>query len=87
MTIDTSAEGRQSRSKSSPVLAPGAKLERLTGGFYNISGAAVDPSGQLYFVDAHWQRIYRWLPEEKRAAIVRDSPLDPVQLASIRLAT
>src|SRR5262249_22227731 len=28
----------------------------------------------------HWQRIYRWLPEEKRAAIVRDSPLDPVQL-------
>jgi len=81
MMIDTSKKDDKVALKSSPVLAPGAKLERLTGGFYNISGAAVDPSGQLYFVDAHWQRIYRWLPEEKRAAIVRDSPLDPVQLA------
>lgn len=81
MTIDTSQKDDKVQSKSSPVLAPGAKVERLTGGFYNISGAAVDPAGQLYFVDAHWQRIYRWLPEEKRAAIVRDSPLDPVQLA------
>jgi sugar lactone lactonase YvrE len=80
MTIDTSEKDGKAPSKPSPVLAAGAKLERLTGGFYNISGAAVDPSGQLYFVDAHWQRIYRWLPEEKRVAIVRDSPLDPVQL-------
>lgn len=81
MTIDTSQKDDKVTPKSSPVLAPGAKPERLTGGFYNISGAAVDPSGQLYFVDAHWQHIYRWLPEEKRAAIVRDSPLNPVQLA------
>jgi sugar lactone lactonase YvrE len=80
MTIDTSEKDGKAPSKPSPVLAAGAKLERLTGGFYNISGAAVDPAGQLYFVDTHWQRIYRWLPEEKRAAIVRDSPLDPVQL-------
>jgi sugar lactone lactonase YvrE len=81
MTIDTSERDRETQEqKPSPVLADGAKVERLTGGFYNISGAAVDPAGQLYFVDAHWQRIYRWLPEEKRAAIVRDSPLDPVQL-------
>jgi sugar lactone lactonase YvrE len=55
-------------------------VNRLAGDFYNISGAAVDPTGQLYFVDAHWQRIYRWLPEQNRAEIVRDSPLDPVQL-------
>jgi sugar lactone lactonase YvrE len=67
--------------KKSTVLADGAKVERLTTGFYNISGAAVDDAGRLYFVDAHWQRIYRWLPEERRAEIVRDSPLDPVQLA------
>ncbi|RZU41027.1 sugar lactone lactonase YvrE [Edaphobacter modestus] len=81
MTIDTSSDDPETQpQKASPVLADGAKLERLAGGFYNVSGAAVDPAGQLYFVDAHWQRIYRLLPEEKRAAIVRDSPLDPVQL-------
>lgn len=65
----------------SPELAAGASVERLRGGFYNVSGAAVDNSGNLYFVDAHWQRIYRWLSEEKRLAIVRDNPLDPVQLS------
>ncbi|WP_334269223.1 glycosyl hydrolase family 28-related protein [Edaphobacter sp. HDX4] len=81
MTIDTSSNDHETvPAKSSSVLAEGAKVKRLTGGFYNISGAAVDPAGQLYFVDAHWQRIYRWLPEQNRAEIVRDSPLDPVQL-------
>jgi len=65
----------------SPVLAPGATTEKLAGGFYNISGAAVDASGQLYFVDAHWQRIYRWSPERKDLSIVRDNPSDPVNLA------
>jgi hypothetical protein len=28
----------------------------------------VDAAGQLYFVDAHFQRIYRWSPESKYAA-------------------
>ena len=36
-----------------PVLGAGATVEKLSSGFYNISGAAVDGSGQLYFVDAH----------------------------------
>ena len=64
-----------------PVVAPGAKLTKLATGFFNISGAAVDPSGHLYFVDAHWQRIYRWSPETREAVIVRDAPLEPVNLA------
>lgn len=63
------------------VLADGAKVEKLSTGFFNISGAAVNNSGQLYFVDAHWQRIYRWSPEIGNPAIVSDSPLSPVQLA------
>ena len=65
---------------ASPVLDPGAKVEKLTSGFFNISGAAVDQAGQLYFVDARMQRIYRWAPEAKDLAIVRDNPLDPVNL-------
>lgn len=62
------------------VVAPGAKVERLAGGFYNSSGGAVDAAGQLYFTDTHWQRIYRWSPTKKQLTIVRDSPLDPVNL-------
>ncbi len=67
--------------RSSAVLGSGAKVEELAGGFFNISGAAADPGGQLYFVDAHFQRIYKWSPETKSPIIVRDNPLDPVNLA------
>ena len=65
---------------NSDLTEKGAQVERLAGGFFNISGAAIDASGQLYFVDAHFQRIYRWLPEEHRAEVVSDAPLDAVNL-------
>jgi len=64
-----------------PVLAEGARLEKLAGGFFNISGGAVDSAGDFYFVDSKWQMIYRWSTASKQLSIVRDSPLDPVQLA------
>jgi sugar lactone lactonase YvrE len=67
--------------KASPVLARGAKVEKLAGGFFNISGGAVDPAGDFYFVDAHWQRIYRWATATNQLSIVRDAPLDPINLA------
>ena len=65
----------------SSILAAGARLKKLAVGFFNVSGAAVDPAGQLYFVDAYRQRIYRWSPQNSEAVIVRDNPLDPVNLA------
>ncbi len=65
----------------SPVLAPGSKLERLATGFFNISGGAVDAAGNLYFVDAKKQTIYRWTGATRVLSMVRDNPLDPVQLA------
>jgi sugar lactone lactonase YvrE len=64
----------------SSILPADARLKQLATGFFNISGAAVDPNGRLYFVDAHWQRIYRWSPEHSEAVVVRDNPLDPVNL-------
>lgn len=67
--------------KTSPLLANGAKIEKLAGGFFNISGGAVDRSGNFYFVDAKWQTIYRWSTTTHQLSIVRDNPLDPVQLA------
>lgn len=66
---------------SSTVLEPGAQVHPVATGFFNISGAAIDAAGRLYFVDAHRQRIYRWSPETSEAVIVRDQPLDPVNLA------
>jgi len=65
----------------SAVLAAGAKVEKLAGGFYNISGGASDPAGDFYFVDAKWQRIYRWSAAARLLSTVFDSPLDPVNLA------
>jgi len=64
-----------------PTLADGAKVEKLAGGFFNISGAAVDESGEIYFVDAKWQGIYRWSQLTRQVSVIRDNALDPVQLA------
>jgi sugar lactone lactonase YvrE len=64
----------------SNLTEKGGQVERLATGFYNISGAAIDAAGQLYFVDAHFQRIYRWSPESQRAVVVSDVPLDPANL-------
>ncbi len=65
----------------SPVVARGAKVEKLAGGFFNISGGAVGPLGDFYFVDAHWQRIYRWDSSSRQLSTVSDFPLEPVNLA------
>jgi hypothetical protein len=62
------------------LLAPGTRVEKLATGFFNISGAAVDAAGRLYFVDTRWHRIYRWTPETKTLSIIRDHPLNPVNL-------
>lgn len=63
-----------------PFLADGAKVEKLAGGFFNISGGAVDAAGDFYFVDAKWQRIYRWSASQHQLSLVRENPLDPVNL-------
>jgi len=65
---------------ASAVLAPDSKVEKLEDGFFSISGAAVDASGKLYFVDHHEQRIYGWSSTEG-LTIERNNPLDPVNLA------
>jgi len=51
----------------------GAQVQRLATGFFNISGAAIDSAGQLYFVDAHFQRIYRWSVESQYPVVVSDA--------------
>jgi hypothetical protein len=79
LTISGRAPELQQK-EPSPVLAAGAKVEKIAGGFFNISGGAVDSSGNVYFVDARWQTIYRWTAATRQLSKVRDNPLDPVQL-------
>ncbi len=66
---------------ASEVLAPGAKVEKLADGFFSISGGAVDAKGDLYFVDTHWQRIYRWNADTREAEVIASDPLEPENLA------
>jgi hypothetical protein len=65
----------------SSILARGAKLEKLAGGFFNISGGVAGPQGDFYFVDAHWNRIYRWDDTSRQLSTASDFPLEPVNLA------
>ena len=80
--LDLSGQAPQSKpALRSPVVTRGARVEKVAGGFFNISGGAVSPQGDFYFVDAHRQRIYGWNPASRQLSTVCDSPLEPVNLA------
>jgi sugar lactone lactonase YvrE len=76
--------GNPSRQKSdspSTVIEAGAKVEKLAGGFFNISGGTVDEQGNFYFVDSHWQRILRWDASKHQLSTISDFSLQPINLA------
>lgn len=79
--LDISEGRNRTASHSSASMLHSDFVQKLAGGFFNISGGAVGPQGDFYFVDAHWQRIYRWNPAARRVSIVSDYPLEPVNLA------
>jgi gluconolactonase len=45
---------------SSPVIAPGAKLEKLSGGFKFTEGPTSDAQGNIFFTDQPNNRIMEW---------------------------
>ena len=72
---------------SSPAPAKASAeggVRKLTGGFYNISGATLDPGGNLYFADIHEQKVYRWSPTANNGtgalSTIVDAPLDIANL-------
>src|SRR6202041_1950049 len=79
LTISSRAPKVQPNQPSA-VLAEGAKVEKVTGGFFNISGGAVDSSGNVYFVKPNGQRFSPGTTATPNFSKVRDNPLDPVQL-------
>ena len=67
--------------KPHAVLEVEANITMLAGGFFNISGGAVSPSGDPYFIEARWNTIYRWNAGTHYLQTVRENPLQPVNLA------
>ncbi|SHG38628.1 glycosyl hydrolase family 28-related protein [Massilia sp. CF038] len=65
-----------------PVIGrPSAhKVEKLADGFFSLGGAVADAKGKLYFVERKFNRIYSWT-RPRGLEVVRDAPLDPVNLA------
>ncbi|NGZ86282.1 glycosyl hydrolase family 28-related protein [Duganella aceris] len=63
-----------------PLAAPTHRIDKLEEGFYSIAGGVVDAKGKLYFVDRRFNRIYSW-SKDAGLVVVRDAPLDPVNLA------
>jgi hypothetical protein len=63
-----------------PKPADYSRVKKLAGGFFNISGGAVDPEGNFAFVDAKWHRIYLWNAGKGQVSTLQDTPLNPVNV-------
>jgi hypothetical protein len=61
-------------------VAREATVEKIAGGFHNICGGAVGPDGDIYFVDAHEQRIYRWNSSARKLITLSPIPPEPINL-------
>lgn len=56
---------RGSDAEDSSVVAEGAKVEKLAGGFKFTEGPAVDAEGNVFFTDQPNNRIYKWSVDGK----------------------
>ncbi len=54
------------------VVAPGAKVEKLAGGFAFTEGPAADPNGDIYFSDIPNNRIHKWDVQAKKLSTFRE---------------
>jgi hypothetical protein len=66
-----------------PVLAEGARVRKVAGGFTNIDGLAAGAAGEAWFVDQHWHRIHRW-SEDRGLSLVTDAIPQPVAIVPDR---
>lgn len=57
----------------SGIIAPGAKVKKLSGGFKFTEGPAVDAQGNVFFTDQPNNRIHKWSVDGK-LSIFHDSP-------------
>jgi gluconolactonase len=55
----------------SPVIAPGARLEKLAGDFKFTEGPAADAGGNVYFTDLPNDRILKWSTDGKLSTFLQ----------------
>jgi gluconolactonase len=55
------------------IIAPGAKLEKLAGGFAFTEGPTCDKAGNVFFVDQPNDRIMEWSVDEKLSTFMQPS--------------
>jgi gluconolactonase len=55
----------QTNEQPQSLIAPGAKLEKLSGEFQFAEGATCDPSGNVFFTDQPNDRILKWSVDGK----------------------
>jgi hypothetical protein len=58
---------------SQGVVAPGATLEKLAGGFAFTEGATCDKNGNVFFVDQPNDRIMEWSADGKLSTFMQPS--------------
>jgi gluconolactonase len=56
------------------IIAPGAKVEKLAGGFEFTEGPAVDAQGNVFFTDQPNNRIHKWSTDGKLSIFHHDNP-------------
>jgi gluconolactonase len=61
----------QSTDTTSPVIAPGAKLEKLAGEFKFTEGPTADQDGNVFFTDQPNNRIMKWSVDGKLSTFMQ----------------
>ena len=69
MIVATTARSGEKQS----LIAPGAKLEKLAGGFKFTEGPAVNAMGNIFFTDIPNDRIHKWSLDGKLLTFREDS--------------
>jgi gluconolactonase len=59
------------RAADSPVIAPGARLEKLAGDFKFTEGPAADADGNVFFTDQPNDRIMKWGTDGKLSTFLQ----------------
>src|SRR5215470_4993855 len=63
----------QAADATSPVIAPGAKLEKLSGDFQFTEGPSCDKDGNVFFTDQPNNRIMKWSTDGKLSEFLKPS--------------
>src|SRR5215469_16517934 len=60
-------------SRAQDVVAPGATLQKLAGGFIFTEGATCDATGNIFFVDQPNNRIMEWATNGQLSVFMQPS--------------